>query len=69
MNNLDVVDIYDENKNKTGKVKIRHTDGEAIAVRWVDIDEFIEMFNKGDIVYNVDFDRKDYEKCLKYLSF
>ena len=26
MNNLDVVDIYDKNKNKTGRTKVRHID-------------------------------------------
>lgn len=48
--------------------EIKFSDGEAVAAKWVDIDEFMEMYNNGDIVYNVNFDRADYEKCLSYLS-
>lgn len=48
---------------------LRFADGEAIAGAWVDIDEFERMFNSGEIVHNVNFDRKDYEKCLEILGF
>ena len=39
-------------------------DGEAIEAKWVTIDEFIEMFNKNEIVQTIDFDREDYNKAL-----
>lgn len=61
MDKFDAVDIYDENKNKTGKIKVRYKDT-------LDSDEFIEMFNDGDIVYNVNIDRNDYLKCLELLE-
>lgn len=47
---------------------IKFADGEAIAARWVGIEEYMKMFNSGEIVSNVDFDEKDYEKCLKLLK-
>ncbi len=48
--------------------KINFIDGEVIDVKWVTIDEFMNMFNNGDIVYNVNFDRNDYLKCLELLE-
>ena len=47
---------------------IKFADGEAIAAKWVSIEEFMKMFNSGEIVSNVDFDDKDYEKCLSLLK-
>jgi len=47
---------------------IRFTDEESIEAKWVTIDEFMDMFEKGDIVDNVDFDREDYKKCLELLQ-
>lgn len=47
---------------------IKFADGEAIAAKWVSIEEFMRMFNSGEIVSNVDFDDKDYEKCLSLLK-
>ena len=39
-------------------------DGEAIAFKWVTIDEFEEMFKLGEIVPSVDFDRNDFERAI-----
>ena len=39
-----------------------------VDAKWVSIDEFIYMFNKKEIVPNVDFTKEDYEKCLTLLS-
>ena len=39
-------------------------DGEAIAFKWVTIDEFEEMFELGEIVPSVDFDRNDFERAI-----
>lgn len=47
---------------------LRFADGEAVAGAWVDIDEFERMFNLGEIVHNVNFDRNDYEKCVEILE-
>ncbi len=44
--------------------EIKCTDGESIDSKWVDINEFISMFNNGEIVYNVDFDINDYKNSL-----
>lgn len=43
---------------------IQFLDGEVKAVMWVDIDEFVNMFDNGQIVYNVNFDASDYKKCI-----
>jgi isopentenyldiphosphate isomerase len=48
--------------------ELRFADGEAIAGKWVYIDEFIDMFNSGEIVENVNFDREDYYKSLELLN-
>lgn len=48
--------------------ELKFTDNEAIEAKWVSIDKFIEMFNNGDIVYNVNIDRNDYLKCLELLE-
>lgn len=48
--------------------EINFKDGEAQNAKWVTIDEFIKMFEDEQIVYNVNFDRDDYEKCLKLLQ-
>lgn len=47
---------------------IKFADGEVIAAKWVNIEEFMKMFDSGEIVSNVDFDDKDYEKCLSLLK-
>lgn len=48
--------------------ELKFKDNEAIEAKWVSIDEFIEMFDSGDIVYNVNIDRNDYLKCLELLN-
>lgn len=55
-------------KKDIPKEEIKFTDGEAIDAKWVDIDEFIKMFNNGEIVYNIDFNADDYEKSLILLG-
>lgn len=47
---------------------ISFTDEESIEAKWVSIDEFMDMFNKGDIVDNVDFGKDDYERAMKLLE-
>lgn len=44
--------------------KLKFLDDEVIDAKWVDINEFMEMFKSGEIVDNVDFDDNDYLKCL-----
>ena len=39
-------------------------DKEAIAAKWVSIDEFIEMYNNGEIIDCVDFGKEDYERAI-----
>ena len=48
--------------------ELKFADGEVISAKWVNIEEFMNMFNKGEIVQNVDFNDKDYEKCLELLK-
>ena len=55
-------------KKDIPKEDIKFIDGEAIDVKWVDIDEFIKMFNNEEIVYNIDFNVDDYEKSLILLG-
>lgn len=45
--------------------EITFPDGEAIEAKWVTINQFIDMFNKEEIVPNVDFGLEDYNKALK----
>ena len=47
---------------------LKFIDEEVVDAKWVSIDEFIYMFNKKEIVPNVDFNKEDYEKCLILLS-
>lgn len=48
--------------------KIDFKDGEAQNAKWVTIDEFMKMFEEDQIVFNVNFDRADYERALNLLS-
>jgi len=43
---------------------VKFNDGEAIAAKWVSIDEFIEMYNKKEIVQTVDFGLEEYNKAI-----
>lgn len=48
--------------------QLEFKDGEVEAAKWVNIDEFMNMFNNGEIIQNVNFDDRDYEKCLILLK-
>lgn len=48
--------------------ELEFADGEVLSAKWVNIEEYMNMFNCGEIVYNVDFDDKDYERCLELLK-
>ena len=43
---------------------IKFNDGEAIAAKWVSIDEFIKMYNDGEIIETVDFGLEEYNKAI-----
>lgn len=43
---------------------VKFNDGEAIAAKWVSIDEFIKMYNDGEIVETVDFGIEEYNKAI-----
>lgn len=45
--------------------EITFPDKEAIEAKWVTINQFVDMFNKEEIVPNVDFELEDYNKALK----
>ena len=47
---------------------IKFNDNEAVDAKWVTIDEFMDMFHKGEIADNVDFDEDDYKRCLELLA-
>ena len=48
--------------------EIVFSDGESVAAKWVEIDEFEKMYNQGEICESVNFDRSDYTKCIEILS-
>lgn len=48
--------------------EINFEDGEAQNAKWVTIEEFVKMLEEGEIVYNVNFNKNDYEKCLQLLN-
>lgn len=43
---------------------LKFDDDEVVEAKWVDINGFMNMFNLGDIVPNVDFIYDDYIKCI-----
>ena len=43
---------------------IKFNDGEAIDVKWVSIEEFIQMYNDGEIVATVDFGIEEYNEAI-----
>ena len=43
---------------------VKFTDGEAINAKWVNIDEFMKMYNNDEIVKTVDFGLEDYNRIL-----
>lgn len=40
-------------------------DGEAIDAKWVTIEKFMDMYNKGEIVQTVDFGIEEYKQALE----
>ena len=42
-------------------------DNEVVDVKWVTINEYMDMFNKCEIVSNVDFNKDDYNKCIEII--
>lgn len=43
---------------------VKFKDGEAVDVKWVSIDEFMKMYNNGEIVETVDFGIEEYNKAI-----
>lgn len=43
-------------------------DGETIDAKWVTIEKFMDMYNKGEIVQTVDFGIEEYTQALKLLK-
>ena len=43
---------------------IKFNDGEAIDVKWVSIEEFMQMYNDGEIVETVDFGIEEYNEAI-----
>ena len=43
------------------------SDNEVSEAKYVSIDEYMDMFNSGDIVYNVDFNDEDYLQAIKLI--
>lgn len=41
------------------------TDGEAIDAKWVSINEFLQMYQKGEIVPSICFGEEEYEQIVK----
>lgn len=60
-------DIYLFNKD-IDISSIRFCDNEAMAAKWVSIDQFMNMFNNGKIVPNVDFGIEEYNECLEIIN-
>ncbi len=48
--------------------QLNFIDREVIDAKWVSINEFMDMYNTGDITANVDFNEKDYKECLQLLK-
>ena len=48
--------------------EITMPDGEATEFKWVTIDEFMDMFEKGEIIPTVDFGREEYKLALEKLN-
>lgn len=47
---------------------IKFIDNEVIDVKWVSINEYMNMFKNNEIVPNNDFDLNDYNKCLEIIK-
>ena len=60
----DFKDIWVFKKNLDIK-ELTFSDGEVIEAKWVSEDEFIRMYQKNEIVPNIDFGREEYNEALK----
>ena len=47
---------------------IKFLDDEVMDVKWVSINEYMNMFNNGEMVSNVDFDENDYNQCINIIE-
>ena len=47
---------------------IKFEDNEVIDVKWVTINEYLEMFKNKEIVSNNDFDLEDYNNCMEIIK-
>lgn len=43
---------------------VKFNDGETIDAKWVNIDEFMEMYNNGEIIDVIDFAIEDYNRAV-----
>ena len=55
-------------KRDIGEREITFPDKEATEAKWVTIDEFLKMFDNGEVVPNNEFWREDYNRALKLLE-
>lgn len=62
--NIKEIYLYKENIDIE---RLNFSDEEVSDAKYVSIDEYMEMLNAGDIVYNVDFDKEDYKKAMELL--
>lgn len=62
--NIKDIFIYRDN---IGINNLFFSDNEVSDAKYVSIDKFMDMFNNGDIVYNVDFNDKDYLQAIKLI--
>lgn len=65
-NKHNIKDIY-LYKDNIGINDLEFSDNEVSAAKYVTIEEYMSMFNAGDIVYNVDFDINDYQKAIEII--
>ena len=62
-----IKDIY-LYKNNIDINNLVFTDNEVSDAKYVNIDEYMKMFNNEEIVYNVDFNDKDYFKAIEMIN-
>lgn len=48
--------------------KIKFPDKEAMDAKWVSIDEFMKMQERGEVISGIDFGKEEYELALKILT-
>ena len=62
--NIKDIFIYKDNIDINN---LEFSDNEVSAAKYVTIEEYMDMFNAGDIVYNVDFNDEDYIQVIKLI--